>query len=266
MKIWYQSMVGIGFDPLWDEYGKTIKEQCQRVVRPDTVVDVHGVPVMMDIDRYKCVMYYHAAQCLNNMLRAEKEGYDAFAIGCSFDVGIDEGREMLNIPVVALAHSNLHMASMLGELFAVITCEPHFAEKYRQMVGKYGLEAKYLRGPYICRATEAELARALKDDPAPFAAKFKAVAEKAVADGASVIIPVPPFIGQLFYKTGGLPDLGGAVMLDPVSVVIKFAEMMADLNKVGIHVSRMCQVYGSPGKDVLKKTLSAYSPVFKIDY
>lgn len=265
MKIWYQSMTAIGYDPLWDEYGKTIKEQCKRVLNPDTEVHLAGVPVMLDIDKYKSVLYYHTVQCLNNLLQAEKEGYDAVAIGCSYDVGLDEGREMLNIPVVGLAHTNLHMASMLGELFAVVTTEPHFAEKYRQMIIRYGLQAKHMPGPYILPTTEAELAVALKN-PKPVADKFKAVARKAVADGASVILPVPPFVGQLFYKSGGLTNLDGALVLDPVSVLVKVAEMMVGLKKVGIEVSRTLQVYGSPGKELLKKSLEAYAPVFKINY
>ena len=267
MKIWYQSMSTYRYDPVFDEYGKTLEEQCKRALRPDTEVYVTGVPtVMPEIDRYKSIMTYHSSQMLNQMLKAEKEGYDAFVIGCSFDVGMDEGREMLSIPVVGIAHANLYMAAMLGELFTVVTCEPYIAERYRQMVTRYGLQQKFMRGPYVFPITEWELAEALSKDPAPVAEKFKAVAQKAVADGASVIIPVPAFINQLFFKTGGLTNLDGATVLDPVAVAVKLAEMLADLKKIGIEVSRTLQVYGSPGKELLNKCLETYAPVFKIDY
>ena len=62
-------------------------------------------------------MYYHANQSLNNMLKAEKEGYDACIIGCSLDVGMDVIREMLSIPVVAIGH-----AILTAEIFMDCQC------------------------------------------------------------------------------------------------------------------------------------------------
>lgn len=265
MKIWYQSMTGYRYHPLWEEYGKTLEQQCRRAARPDTEVYVTGVPTLRtERDRFKSVMYYHSSQMLNHMLKAEAEGYDAFAIGCSFDVAMDEGREMLSIPVIGIAQANLHMAAMLGDLFAIVTCEPHIAQRYQQIVVKYGLQSKHLRGPYIFPISENELAKALKA-PEPVAEKFKVVARKAVADGASVIIPVPASINQLFYKTGGLTKLDGATVLDPVAVVVKFAEMLVDLKKIGIEVSRTLQVYGSLGKELRNEILKTYAPAFKIE-
>ena len=266
MRIWFQTATSYRYEPVYDEYGKTLEEQCRRVVRPDTEVYVTGLPVhLREGDRYKSVLYYHMSQNMNNMLKAEKEGYDAFVIGCSFEFGMDEGREMLNIPVVGMTHTNLHMAAMLGELFAIVTSTPYTAEKYRQMIARYGLQSKHLRGNYIFPVVPEEWANALKD-PEPVAEKFKVVARRAIADGASVIIPTPAFISGVFYKIGGLTSLDGALILDPVAVAVKFAEMMVDLKKIGIEVSRKLQVYGSPGKELLDKILETYAPVFKIDY
>ena len=68
MKIWYQTFSSYRYEPVWDEYGKTLEEQCNRVVRPDTEVYVTGTPVMVrEIDRFKSLGYYHKIQVLNNM-------------------------------------------------------------------------------------------------------------------------------------------------------------------------------------------------------
>lgn len=266
MKIWYQTMSPYRYDPDFDEYGKTIEEQCRRASRPGTEVYVEGVSVFMpEIDRFKSLMYYHTSQTVNQMLKAEKEGYDAFINGCSFDTAVDEGREMLSIPVVGIAHTNLHIAAMLGELFTIVTCEPYIAERYRQLIVRYGLQSKYLQGNYVFPIIEPDIARALKE-PGPLAEKFKAVAEKAVADGASVIIPIPVHISQLFYKIGGLTNLNGALVLDPIAVAVKFAEMLVDLKKLGIEFSKTFQVYASPGRDLLMKAREMYAKVFKIEY
>ncbi|HXY74728.1 MAG TPA: aspartate/glutamate racemase family protein [Dehalococcoidales bacterium] len=267
MKIWYQSGAGYRYYPLWEEYGKTLEQQCKRAARPDTEVFITGNPMIItERDRYKSVMYYHSSQFMNSMLQAEAEGYDAFVIGCSFDERMDEGREMLSMPVISIGQANLFLAAMFGEWFAITTCEPHIAQRYDQLVRKYGLESKYLRGPYIFPISENQLAGALKN-PEKVAEGFKAVAKKAVADGASVIIPVPASIYQMFYKTNILnsDELQGATVLDPVAVVIKFAEMMVDLKKIGIEVSRTLQVSASLGKKLREELLNAYAPIFKIN-
>lgn len=264
MKIWYQSLVTYGYEKVWEEYGKTLEEQCRRVVRPNTEVYVTGIPVMVkEIDRFRSLFYYHKIQVLNNMLRAEKEGYDAFVIGCTFDGGLEEGREMLSIPVVGISQTSYHVARMLGRLFATVTTGTQFLEHYRQQIDHYGLRNSYLPGPYIFTASSNELALALKN-PNPIIEKFKAVAEKAVADGASVIIPHPAFLACLTYKTG-LTRVGDALVLDTVTVAVKMAEMLVDLKKIGIEVSRIPWVYGSPGKDLLKESLKKYAPVFKME-
>ncbi len=264
MKIWYQSASSYRYEETFDMYGQVLEEQCQRAVRPDTEVYVTGLPVMMrEIDRYKSVTYYHKAQMLNHMLRAEKEGYDVFAIGCTSDTGMEEGREMLSIPVVGISQLSYYLAGMLGELFAIVTISAHFCEKYRQQVVRYGLESKHLRGNYYFPATEEEVALALRD-PKPVMDKFKVVAEKAIADGASVIVPHPAFLATAAYKTG-LTSLDNIPVIDTITAVVKAAEMFADLKKLGIEVSRKLGVYGHPGKELLQKTFDKYRPVFKIE-
>ncbi|MFC1823288.1 aspartate/glutamate racemase family protein [Thermodesulfobacteriota bacterium] len=267
MKIWVQSMSSYRFDPIFDDYGRIIEEQCKRAVRPGTEVYVTGVPKLMKgmTDKYKSVMTYHNIQNLNNMLKAQEQGYDAFFITCSFDVGMEEGREMLEIPVVGLAHASLFMAAMLGELFAIVTCEPYIAERYRQMVTRYGLVQKFLQGPYVAPISEWELAESLGKDTSDVAEKFKVVARKAVAEGASVIVPVPAVISQLFGKEGGLTKLDGATVLDPITVGVKMAEMMIDLKKLGIEVSRTLQVGGSLGKEAMDACLETYSSLYNFD-
>ena len=53
MKIWYQSASGYRYEPVWDEYGRTLEAQCRRVVHADTEVYVTGIPVMIrDIELY----------------------------------------------------------------------------------------------------------------------------------------------------------------------------------------------------------------------
>ncbi len=265
MKIWYQSASSYRYESVFDDYGKTLEEQCKRALRTDTEIYVTGVPVMMrEEDRYKIIRYYHVSQVFNNMLRAEREGYDAFIIGNTLEFGLDEGRGLVSIPVLGISQASYFLAAMLGELFAIVTTQDYFCEQYRQQVAKYGLSSKYLQGNYYFTISEDELAMSVKD-PMPVAEKFKAEAKKAVADGASVIIPAPGLLPPLLYKVG-LTNVDGATVIDSIGAVAKFAEMLVDFRKIGIEFSRRLGVYALPGKELLKEILDNYSKVFKIEY
>lgn len=264
MKIWYQSVSPYRYDPKFDEFGKIVEEKCRMAARPGTEVYVTGVPAFIVGIDYKSIMYYHMSQIMNAMLKVEREGYDAFVIGASVDVGLDEGREMLSIPVVGMAQATFHMAAMLGERFAIVTHTPHLAEKYRQVIRRYGLESKWM-GNYFFNATVEELTGALKD-PVPLAERFKKELKKAVADGASVVIPFSPLLAGLLFRAGGMTNIDGATVLDPVMVTIKMAELFVDLKKLGIEVSRTFSGYPPPGKELLQEAFKRYAPVFKIDY
>jgi allantoin racemase len=264
MKIWYQSATTYRYESVFDEYGKTLEEQCRRIVRPDTKVHVEGIEVMVrDIENQKALQYYQKIQSLNNMLRAEKEGYDAFVMGCTLDVGLDEGKSMVDIPVVGISETSYHFAMMLGHLFAVVTSSSAFFEIFKGQTERYGLSSKYLQGPYIYPASEEEIAIALKD-PQPLMKKFKAVAEKAIADGASVIIPSPAFLATLAYRAG-LTKIQDALVLDTISVAVKTAEMLADLKKIGVEPSRCIGVYAKPDKQFRKEIFEKFRKVFKIE-
>lgn len=147
---------------MWDEYGRTLAAQCRNVLHADTDVYVTGIPVMLrDVENWRSLQYYHNAQTLKNMQRAEREGYDAFVIGCTLDVGLAEGKSMLDIPVVGISEAAYRMAMTMGRLFAVVTSSPAFSEVYGEQVEPYGVANRYLRGPYIVPASEEEIATAL---------------------------------------------------------------------------------------------------------
>jgi Asp/Glu/hydantoin racemase len=263
MKLWYQSASSYGYEPVFDEYGKTLKEQCKRILRSDTEVHLEGIQVMArDVENFKVLQYYQKIQFLNNMLRAEKEGYDAIVIGCTLDLAMEEGRSMLDIPVVGISEASFHMAMMLGHLFAVVTSSTAFFNVFKEQTERYGISSRYLPGPYICEASEDEIAISLKD-PKPLMKKFEAAAEKAAADGASVVIPNPAFYAALVYRAG-LTKVKDAVVLDTVSVAVKTAEMLVDLKKVGVESSRQIGVYAKPDREFRKKTLESFRKVFKI--
>jgi allantoin racemase len=263
MKIWYQSASSYGFEPVWDEYGKSLMMQCRKVLNPGTEVHLAGIPVMVrDVENWRSLQYYQNVQVMENMQRAQDEGYDAFVIGCTLDVALAEGKAMLDIPVVGISETAYRMAMTLGRLFAIVTSSSAFTEVYGEQVERYGVASRYLRGPYIVPASEEELAMALTR-PGPVMEKFKAAASRAVADGASVIVPGPAFYATLANRAG-LTEIDGALVLDTVSLAVKTAEMMATLRQVGIAPSRRIGVYCQPGRELKQASYERLSEVFSM--
>lgn len=264
MKIWYQSASSYRHEPVWDEYGHTLEMQCGAIVRPDTQVYVTGIPAMVrDIENWKSLQYFQNIQTINAMRQAEREGYDAFVIGCTLDVGLFEGRSLVDIPVVGISETAYHMAMTQGRMFAVVTSSSAFCEVYGEQVVRYGVDRRYLPGPYIVEASEEEIAGALVR-PGPLLEKFVAMAERAVRDGASVIIPGPAFYATLAYRAG-LKQVLGAPVLDTISLAVKTAEMMAELKRVGIEPSRRIGVYARPEGAFARQSLDLLAGVMKID-
>lgn len=263
MRIWYQSSSGYRYEPVWDEYGRTIEAQCANVLRPGTEVYVTGIPVMVrDVENWRVLQYYQNVQAINNMQSAQEQGYDAYVVGCTLDVGLGEGKSMLDIPIVGISEASYHMAMTMGRMFAIVTSSPGLWESYGEQMHRYGLAGRYLPGPYSVDASEEEIAIALTR-PGPLIEKFKSAARRAVADGASVIVPAPAFLATLAHRTS-LTEVDGALVLDTVSVAVKQAEMLVDLRKMGVAPSRRVGVYCRPSRALMAETMARLDSVFKI--
>jgi allantoin racemase len=263
MRIWYQSASGYRHEPVWDEYGHTLEAQCRTVVHPGTEVHVTGIPVMVrDIENWRLLQYYQNVQILANMRRAEQEGYDAFVIGCTLDPLLQEGKSMLGIPVVGISEASYRMAMTMGRLFAIVTSSYAFVEAYGEQVERYGVAGRCLRGPYVVPASEEEIATALTR-PGSLIDKFVASARKAIADGATVIVPAPAFYATLANRAG-LVEIDGALVLDTVSVAVKTAEMLVGLRKAGVAPSRRIGAYCTPGPALQGESFARLTNVFSI--
>ncbi|WP_343657337.1 aspartate/glutamate racemase family protein, partial [Cupriavidus sp.] len=74
---------------------------------------------------------------LDEILAGEQEGVDGYVIACFGDPGLYAAREVARGPVIGIAEAAMHMASMVGSSFSVVTtlartCNIawHLAERY----------------------------------------------------------------------------------------------------------------------------------------
>jgi allantoin racemase len=93
-------------------------------------------------DLYRYLEYLDTAEILDNGLKAEREGYDAFLIGNIFEPGLHALRELLNIPVLGLCEASVHLACLMAASFSVVNVNPKFARRVSENIASYGLVSR----------------------------------------------------------------------------------------------------------------------------
>jgi len=95
---------------------------CARnMARPGTEV----VAVSPDMGPVSIESYYDEALAVPGLLaeiaRGEREGCDAYVIACFGDPGLLAARERARGPVIGIAEAAMHVASLIGQRFSVVT-------------------------------------------------------------------------------------------------------------------------------------------------
>lgn len=58
-------------------------------------------------------------QVIENIIAAEREGYDAVAVSCFLDPDLEEARSTVDIPVVCSCETSLLISSLVGRSFGL---------------------------------------------------------------------------------------------------------------------------------------------------
>jgi len=169
-------------------------------------------------DEAKAVKYV-----LEEAEKAQREGFDAVAMSCFLDVGLDAMREALDIPVVGACQASLHLASLLGSKFSIITAGNGGAVRtIEDLVNKYGFKSKLasIRQVNLTPLQFAVEKQELKK-------KILVEAKKAIReDGGNVII----FGCSGMNVAPWLQEQVNLAVVDPLIAVIKILEVLGKMH------------------------------------
>ena len=79
---------------------------------------------------------------LDAIVLAEKNGYDAVFNCCLSDSGVEQGRELVDIPVVGTQLVSMHVYAMLGNRFTVFAPNEYIRRYIKKLIHEYGFEGK----------------------------------------------------------------------------------------------------------------------------
>jgi len=197
-------------------------EDRRSIIGKDTEIDMVCLPrgpvsVENATDEARAIPYI-----LDEIKKAEEEGYDAVTIDCAIDPFPRAIKETASIPVVIGGEASRLVAAALGDRFSVITILPSAAELIRHNVEASGMGSRLAS----VRAIDIPVLQLLDHDKAKEAILREA--RKAVEeDGAHVIIlgcaGMSPVLEEIQQRLG-------VPVIDPGGAAAKMAELLVSMN------------------------------------
>lgn len=156
-------------------------------------------------------------------IEAEARGIDAVVPYGTLDLGVEEARHAVSIPVVGPGRAAVHVASTLCERFAIVCYDSAHVVMFGKLIRFWRVES-WVTGINAVDVviTEMEESRDLLRD------RFVGVARAAVAeDGAQVIVPLGMTMVPVTFSASELSRDIGVPVVDPLASAMRLAEMLA---------------------------------------
>ena len=231
MKICIQSGTPLGTSEIYKPYYESLMRHARKVCRPDTVCEFPNLGKNYPgAARSRTHLHLVAHETIKSALRAESRGFDAFVTQC-LDLGFHELREMVDIPVVFMTQATLAYYSQLAPNFAFLVNGVRLHHFFEELGDRYKANERRIRGGYV-RFAFTDYAN-LWNNPQPFIDEFMQTAREVVRRGATSLYPAGLYLSQWLIDQG-IREVEGAIIMDPLAIGIKTAELMVDLERAGI--------------------------------
>lgn len=212
-----------------------IHEEVLRIKRPDTEVTVvtnAGAPPAIESARDEALA---VPLLLEQVNRANNEGYEAIILACFSDPGLHAAREISDILVLGIEETALHVAAMLGHRFTILTPQPNRVPAKEREVLLCGLSSLLAS----VRPLNLSVGETDTDSQATKSRIMEVGRQARDEDGAEVLLL--GCAGMTGYAKEAGEQLG-MVVLDPTAVAFKVCEGLVDL---GLHHSKLA-LYAGP--------------------
>lgn len=261
MRIWHQSFSDLDRAPV---YRQTLAAHARQVLEPGIDVRVHGLKPGTYGDRYAPIhaIRYRYLEALNEAqiceaaLVAQREGYDAFALGCFHDPALREARSLVDIPVVGLSETCMLVACSLASRFALISLNRDQQIQHEELAAAYGLGSRVAAVVPMQPGIDEYMLEADDETAVPIVEGFVVACRKAIAAGAELIVPGDGFLNEFLYRRRFVA-FEGAPIMDALGVLFHYAAFMARMqSSIGLRPSRLHH-YATPPNDVLEQARAA---------
>lgn len=211
-------------------YDQLIRDAVEPALRADTSLEVRHLDTRPENIDYYASKHVVETDIMRAALQAERDGFDAFVIGCCYDPALTQARELVNIPVVGPLEAAASFARPFGHRFAVVTDHHKAVPEIQDRLRVYGQEAN-------CRAVTSVgwfVDRMILDTDA-VAEDAYATSRRIMAETGAETVIIGCTIVSACYEKAALTDerLQQLSVINPNVVAVKQAEVLADLAAQG---------------------------------
>jgi len=169
-----------------------------------------------------------APYIIEEVRKAEAEGFDAVSLDCAMDTVVRAAREAVRIPVTSAGEASYLMAMSLCRRFTVITVLKSTADEIKENISKYGFESRVSS----VRCADVPVLE-LNDEEKAYIA-ILAESKKAITEeGAEAIVLGCTGMSPLAKRLQKELDM---LVIDPAVAALKLAEIFVSM---GITTSKV---------------------------
>ncbi|MEU1595145.1 aspartate/glutamate racemase family protein [Streptomyces sp. NPDC005708] len=212
-------------------YDGLISEALTSAARDDVEVAVQHLDVRPENIDYYAAKHLVEVGIMKAAVQAERDGFDAFVIGCMYDPALTQCRELVDIPVIGPLEASIGISRAFGHSFAIVTDHHKAVPEIADRVRIYGAEPNcktVTSVGWFVNAMVQDIDGVAKD---AYEASVSVLAES----GAETIIIGCTIVSACYEKVAasGNTDYQKLSVINPNIVALKQAEALADLKKHG---------------------------------
>jgi allantoin racemase len=214
-----------------DRFDEIVRETLVPSLRSETEVEIrHLERCPRNIDYY-VPKHLVEVEVLRAVREAERDGFDAFVIGCCYDPALTQARELTEMPVVAPLEASVLLARLFGHRFSVVTDHRKAVPELEDRVRVYGVEPN-------CRSVRAidwYVDDMIRDPDAVARDAHTRCQEVMEADRAEAVVLGCTIIAACYERAvlNGARELATIAIINPNLMAVKVAELLADLRAAG---------------------------------
>lgn len=203
-------------------------EEFEGLVCPDTRlshVEIDYGPASIESE---CDDALATPDTVTKIVEAESDGADAVVINCMGDPGLEAAREMVKIPVLGASETSMHLASILGHKFSVVTVLKELTPQFENQAKVYGVPDKLAS----VRSVNIPVLELEKDRRRLVNALTRESVSAIEEEGAhTIVFGCTGMVGCAEALQLGIVNEGyeGVPVIDPVVAAVKVAESLVHL-------------------------------------
>jgi len=226
-----------------DRINRIVQEYLDRHTSPGYKVNIRYITYGGELPTSEYYICVSAPYIVEEILKAEKEGYDGVIVGCFGNLAVRGAREVVKIPVIGPGAAACHVACLLGDKISIITTGSRIQHKNLKLSEKYHhqfyasirleLQAQGLLDRVVSirttnRSSAGGIAALAEENLAHEVETLLKQGRKAIEeDGADVLV-----LGcaLMIGAADTLQEDLGVPVVDPTLTALKVVEMLISMN------------------------------------